>query len=232
MRDGQYFVIQPTWRPWGYQPPPDGVCLCPSPASLYRSDSNDEWYTREQIAALLAEGSEPVLPYGRQSITEDDIEAVVAVLRSDWLTTGPLVTEFEQRLTQLAGGHRAVSCTSGTAALHIAYSAAGVGRGDEVVCTPMTFVAPSASTASLPLGASVVFADVEPDTALIDPSVVGAAGQLSHPGGDRGLLRGPARGLRGTPVGRGRGRSADPGGRRSLHRWVLGRAPRRRTSST
>ena len=114
-----------------------------------------------------------MLPYGRQSISEEDIEAVVAVLRSDWLTTGPLVTELERRLTELTGGHRAVSCTSGTAALHIAYAAARVGRGDEVVCSPMTFVA-SASTASL-LGASVVFADVDPDTALLDPSAVGAA---------------------------------------------------------
>ncbi len=113
-----------------------------------------------------------MLPYGRQSISESDIAAVVEVLRGDWLTTGPLVTEFETRLGALSGGHRAVTATSGTAALHMAYAAAGVGPGDEVVCTPMTFIA-SASGASL-AGATVVFADVDPDTALLDPDAVAA----------------------------------------------------------
>jgi UDP-4-amino-4,6-dideoxy-N-acetyl-beta-L-altrosamine transaminase len=114
-----------------------------------------------------------VLPYGRQSISEEDIEAVTAVLRGDWLTTGPAVTAFEQAISEQAGGHRAVSCTSGTAALHIAYAAAGVGPGDEVVTTPMTFVA-TASCAAI-LGAKIVFADVEEDTALLDPAAVRAA---------------------------------------------------------
>lgn len=111
-----------------------------------------------------------MLPYGRQSINEADIEAVAAILRGDWLTTGPTVTAFEDEIGRLAGGHRAVSCTSGTAALHMAYSAAGVGPGDEVITTPMTFVA-TASGASI-LGAKVVFADVEEDTALLDPAAV------------------------------------------------------------
>lgn len=113
-----------------------------------------------------------MLPYGRQSISEEDIEAVVAILRGDWLTTGPTVTAFEEAVGQVAGGHRAVSCTSGTAALHMAYAAAGVQSGDEVVTTPMTFVA-TASGASV-LGAKIVFADVEEDTALIDPRAVEA----------------------------------------------------------
>jgi UDP-4-amino-4,6-dideoxy-N-acetyl-beta-L-altrosamine transaminase len=113
-----------------------------------------------------------VLPYGRQSIAEEDIEAVVAVLRGDWLTTGPAVTAFEEQISKLCGGHRAVSCTSGTAALHIAYAALGVGPGDEVVTTPMTFVA-TASGATLH-GATVRFADVEPDSGLIDPDAVDA----------------------------------------------------------
>lgn len=113
-----------------------------------------------------------MLPYGRQSISEEDIEAVVAILRGDWLTTGPTVTAFEEAVGKVAGGHRAVSCTSGTAALHMAYAAAGVGVGDEVVTTPMTFVA-TASGASI-LGAKIVFADVEEDTALIDPAAVDA----------------------------------------------------------
>jgi len=113
-----------------------------------------------------------VLPYGRQSISAADIAAVTAVLQGDWLTTGPAVTAFEAAVSELAGGHRAVSCTSGTAALHIAYAALGVGPGDEVVTTPMTFVA-TASCAAL-LGARVVFADVDPETALIDPAAVEA----------------------------------------------------------
>ncbi|MET7282075.1 aminotransferase class I/II-fold pyridoxal phosphate-dependent enzyme [Kribbella sp. NPDC005582] len=113
-----------------------------------------------------------MLPYGRQSISAADIAAVTAVLQGDWLTTGPAVTAFETAVSELAGGHRAVSCTSGTAALHIAYAALGVGPGDEVVTTPMTFVA-TASCAAM-LGARVVFADVDPDTALIDPAAVEA----------------------------------------------------------
>jgi UDP-4-amino-4,6-dideoxy-N-acetyl-beta-L-altrosamine transaminase len=114
-----------------------------------------------------------VLPYGRQSISEEDIAAVTAVLRGDWLTTGPAVTAFEQAVSKLAGGHRAVSCTSGTAALHIAYAALGVGPGDEVITTPMTFVA-TASCAAM-LGATIVFADIDYDTGLIDPQAVEAA---------------------------------------------------------
>jgi len=113
-----------------------------------------------------------VLPYGRQSVSEEDVAAVAAVLSGDWLTTGPHVAEYESAISAMVGGHRAVSCTSGTAALHIAYAALGLGPGDEVVTTPMTFVA-TASTASV-LGATIVFADVEEDTALIDPGAVSA----------------------------------------------------------
>ncbi|MDH2416608.1 aminotransferase class V-fold PLP-dependent enzyme [Nocardioides sp. CER19] len=111
-----------------------------------------------------------MLPYGRQSISAEDIEAVAEILRGDWLTTGPAVTAFEAAVGDLAGGHRAVSTTSGTSALHTAYAGIGLGPGDEVVTTPMTFVA-TASTASI-LGATIVFADVEEDTALLDPAAV------------------------------------------------------------
>lgn len=111
-----------------------------------------------------------MLPYGRQSMAEEDIQAVVEVLRGDWLTTGPTVAAFEAAISQQVGGHRVVSCTSGTAALHMAYAALGVRQGDRVVTTPMTFVA-TASSASM-LGAEVVFADVEADTGLIDPQRV------------------------------------------------------------
>jgi UDP-4-amino-4,6-dideoxy-N-acetyl-beta-L-altrosamine transaminase len=107
-----------------------------------------------------------LLPYGRQSISEGDIDAVAAVLRGDWLTTGPAVAEFEQALVNFTGAATCVSVTSGTAALHVAYAAAGIGPGDEVVTTPLTFAA-TASCAIL-LGATVVFADVEEDTGNLD----------------------------------------------------------------
>ncbi|MEO6143791.1 MAG: aminotransferase class V-fold PLP-dependent enzyme [Dermatophilaceae bacterium] len=113
-----------------------------------------------------------MLPYGRQSIDESDIDAVAAVLRGDWLTTGPSVAAFEQGLTRISGAASALSVTSGTAALHTAYAALGVGAGDEVVTTALTFVA-TASCASV-LGATIVFADVCEDTGNLDPQAVSA----------------------------------------------------------
>jgi UDP-4-amino-4,6-dideoxy-N-acetyl-beta-L-altrosamine transaminase len=113
------------------------------------------------------------LPYGRQSVDEDDVAAVAGVLRGDWLTTGPTVRAFEQALCELTGAATAATVTSGTAALHVAYAAAAVGPGDEVVTTPMTFVA-TASCAAM-FGATVVFADVEEDTANLDPRAAAAA---------------------------------------------------------
>ncbi|MEV6600230.1 aminotransferase class I/II-fold pyridoxal phosphate-dependent enzyme [Actinoplanes sp. NPDC051346] len=113
-----------------------------------------------------------MLPYGRQNVTDADIEAVSAALRSDWLTTGPRVDAFERELAAVTGSP-CVTVSSGTAALHTAYAAAGIGPGDEVVTTPMTFYA-TAGTASM-LGATVVFADVEEDTANLDPYAVEAA---------------------------------------------------------
>jgi dTDP-4-amino-4,6-dideoxygalactose transaminase len=112
-----------------------------------------------------------MLPYGRQSIDRSDVEAVLAALGSDWLTTGPRVARFEADVEAVAGAP-AVTVTNGTTALHTAYAAAGVGPGDEVVTTPMTFVA-TASCANL-LGATVVFADVEDETANLDPAAVEA----------------------------------------------------------
>jgi dTDP-4-amino-4,6-dideoxygalactose transaminase len=113
-----------------------------------------------------------MMPYGRQSVSEEEIAAVAEVLRGDWLTTGPAVRQFEADLAEWAGGAECVSVTSGTAALHTAYAAAGVGPGDEVVTTPLTFVA-TACTAAM-LGATVVFADVEDDTGLLDADAVKA----------------------------------------------------------
>lgn len=114
-----------------------------------------------------------MLPYGRQSIDDSDIAAVVETLRGDWLTIGPQVDAFEADLAGWTGGVGCAVVSNGTAALHTAYAAAGVGPGDEVITSPMTFIA-TASTA-IAQGASIVFADVEPDTANLDPAAASAA---------------------------------------------------------
>ncbi len=125
--------------------------------------------TSQEVLAI--DGGTPVrktmLPYGRQSISEDDIQAVVDVLRSDWLTTGPKVLEFEEALAAHVGAKYAVSFSSGTAALHGAAFAAGLKPGDEAITSPLTF----AATANCVLyqGARPVFADVSPDTLNLDP---------------------------------------------------------------
>ncbi len=129
--------------------------------------------TRE---ALAIDGGTPVrktlLPYARQSIVEEDIEEVVKVLRSDWLTTGPKVAEFEEAFAAWVGAKYAVSFSSGTAALHGAAFAAGLKPSDEAITTPMTF----AATANCVLyqGATPVFADVSSDTLNLDPEQVAA----------------------------------------------------------
>lgn len=120
-----------------------------------------------------ASADRPPIPYGRQSIDDSDVAAVIGVLRGDWLTTGPAVEQFERDLAGWTGGVPTVAVTSGTAALHVAYAAAGVGPGSDIVTTPITFAA-TAATAAL-LGAHVVFADVEPDTANLDPAAAEAA---------------------------------------------------------
>lgn len=113
-----------------------------------------------------------MIPYGRHAINDADIEAVVKALGSDWLTTGPLVEAFEEAL-ELVIGAPCISVSSGTAALHCAYAAIGLMPGDEVITPPITFIA-TQSTAAL-FGATIVFADVQPDTANIDPKAVEAA---------------------------------------------------------
>ncbi|MGQ9908282.1 MAG: UDP-4-amino-4,6-dideoxy-N-acetyl-beta-L-altrosamine transaminase [Candidatus Flexifilum sp.] len=131
---------------------------------------------RPSTDALAVHGGTPVrpdlLPYGRQQIDDEDIAAVVAVLRSDWLTTGPLIGEFEAAFAAAVGAAHAVAVSSGTAALHAAIHAAGIGPGDEVIVTPMTFAA--SANCILYQGGTPVFADVEPDTLLIDPAQVEA----------------------------------------------------------
>lgn len=112
------------------------------------------------------------IPYGRQSIDESDIAAVVETLTTDWLTMGPKVNGFESAIATLAVTPGAVAVSSGTAALHCAYAGAGVGPGDEVITSPMTFVATAAT--AIAQGATVRFADVQADTANIDPESVSA----------------------------------------------------------
>lgn len=109
----------------------------------------------------------PFLPYGRQALDEADIQAVVAVLRSDWLTQGPAVEAFEKAFATQAGAAHAVAVNSGTAALHAAVHALGLGPGDEVIVPPITFTA-SANCAVFE-GATPVFADVDAGTLLLDP---------------------------------------------------------------
>jgi UDP-4-amino-4,6-dideoxy-N-acetyl-beta-L-altrosamine transaminase len=105
-------------------------------------------------------------------VDEADIAAVVAALRSDWLTTGPIVDEFETAFAKVVGVPHAVAVSSGTAALHAAAFAAGIGAGDEVITTPMTFAATANCVRYL--GGTVVFADVRPDTLNLDPAKVEA----------------------------------------------------------
>ncbi len=113
-----------------------------------------------------------MLPYGRQQIDDDDVAAVVAALRSGWLTTGPQVTAFEQDFAAAAGTREAVAVSSGTAALHAAVAALDIGPGDEVVVPTITFAA-SANCVAFQ-GGTPVFADVEAGTLLLDPQQVEA----------------------------------------------------------
>ncbi len=113
-------------------------------------------------------------PYSRQSIDEDDIAAVVSVLKSDYLTQGPATEAFEAALAAYTGAAHAVVFSSGTAALHAAYFAAGLGQADEMITSPITFAA--TSNAALMLGIKPVFVDVESDsgnmdTALLEPLI-------------------------------------------------------------
>jgi len=101
-----------------------------------------------------------IIPYGRQSISEADIQAVVAVLQSDWLTQGPAVEQFEAAVAQYCGARYAVAVSSATAALHIACLAAGLGPGDRMWTSPNTFVA--SANCGLYCGAEVAFADIDP----------------------------------------------------------------------
>lgn len=123
---------------------------------------------------LAIEGGKPVretpIYYGHQYIDEADIQAVVEVMKSDYLTCGPKIGELEKKLCALTGAKYAVVCANGTAALHMAALSAGVKEGDEVITTPITFAA--SANCVLYCGARPVFADIDPETYNIDPEKV------------------------------------------------------------
>ena len=107
-----------------------------------------------------------MIPYGRQTIEEDDIQTVINILKSDYLTTGPAIEEFEKIVCEYTNTKHAVAISNGTAALHTACFAAGIGVGDEVITTPITFAA--SANCVLYCGGTTVFADIDPKTYNID----------------------------------------------------------------
>jgi len=111
-----------------------------------------------------------MIPYGHQYIDKNDINEVVKVLCSDWLTQGPKVLEFEKKLARYCGSKYAVAVSNGTSALHLAYLVAGLSKGDEVITTPNTFVA--TTNMMLAVGAKPVFCDIRSDTYNIDESKI------------------------------------------------------------
>lgn len=131
------------------------------------------------MLALL--GGEPVratlLPYAHQAIDADDIAAVATALQGDWITQGPNVAGFEQALCAVTGAAHAVAVANGTAALHVAYGAAGLREGDEAITTPLTFAA--TANALVARGVRPVFADIDPSTLNLDVAAV------KHVAGDR-----------------------------------------------
>lgn len=141
----------------------------------------------------------PMLPYGRQSIDEDDIAAVAEVLRGDWLTTGPMVRRFEEAFAARVGAAHAVACNSGTAALHLATLALGLQPGDVAIVPSVTFLA--TANAVRYVGADVVFADVDSATGLLTPNTLLAAIARAPVGAAKAVLPVHLKGLTADPAG-------------------------------
>jgi perosamine synthetase len=108
-----------------------------------------------------------VIPYGQHTLEEDDIQAVVQVLRQGPIAQGPKIREFEEAVASFVGARYAVAVSSGTAALHLAVLAAGIGSGDSIVTSPNTFLA--SANCALYVGASPIFSDIDPATLNLDP---------------------------------------------------------------
>ena len=126
------------------------------------------------------------IPYGRQHITTEDVEAVVEVLKADFLTQGPKISEFENAFADYTGAKHAVAVSNGTAALHLCAKALGVGPGQKVITSPITFAA-SANCVRY-CGGEVVFADIDPDTYLVDFNAVKTLVENSPPGTYAGVI--------------------------------------------
>ncbi len=127
-----------------------------------------------------------IIPYGRQDINEDDINSVIEVLKSDFLTQGPIVSDFEETFAKYIGSDYAVSVANGTAALHLSVLALGLKKGDKVITSPITFSA-SANCVRYCDG-EVVFADIDPNTYLIDYNHVESLLQENDHGTFKGLI--------------------------------------------
>lgn len=126
-----------------------------------------------------------MIPYGTQDIEDDDVQAVVEILRSDRLTQGPRIEAFEEAIAQYCGARYAVVCSSGTAALHLSYLALGIGPGQSIVTTPMSFAA--TSNAAFYVGASPIFSDIDPETHNLSPQAIRKT--LAHLEGEGALVR-------------------------------------------
>lgn len=126
------------------------------------------------------------IPYGRQNITDDDIQSVVKVLKSDNLTQGPNIEEFENAFAKYVGSKYAIAVSNGTAALHLAALALGVKPGDKVIATPITFVASSNCVRFC--GGEIVFADIDPETYLLDINSVRELLEKSPKGTYKGII--------------------------------------------
>lgn len=128
----------------------------------------------------------PVIPYGKQHITEEDIQAVVETLQSDYLTQGPKIKEFEDNFAHYVGATYAVAVTNGTAALHLSAMALSIEPGDKVITTPITFAA-SANCIRY-CGGEVVFGDIDPETYLLDVNSVKKLLEQSPKGTYKGII--------------------------------------------
>lgn len=127
-----------------------------------------------------------VIPYGRQNITESDIDAVIKALKSEYLTQGPQINEFEKKFAEYVGASYAVAVSNGTAALHLSTLALGVNEGDKVITSPITFAA-SANCVRY-CGGEVVFSDIDPSTYLLDINKVKALLETSPRGTYKGII--------------------------------------------
>lgn len=126
------------------------------------------------------------IPYGKQSITKEDIQAVVEALQSDYLTQGPKIKEFEDAFAKYIGCHYAVAVANGTTALHLAALVLGLEAGDKIITTPITFAATANCVRYC--GAEVVFADIDPETYLLDIQKVKALLEASPKGTYKGII--------------------------------------------